>query len=816
MKLRKPFVYLFVFVLILCLTYYVSAYYFGSEIKNSFTQKIARYNQASDQLNLKLVEYQQGIIKSEAKVSISYNDSNPILMKFVIIHQPVIYNSYTKTKPKGLYFFNVITQFTIMTEFLGQQTDFFHYTLLIDPKQDIKLNLTLDNISYVFYRLLGFNSNDVTYLDAYAEINLSEEGIDFEIIGQGKNLYSKDNLYQVAESQFSLNYNLYLSPFEQLGNIKKQYWKNKLQLNITAQNIVTNPESGYEMTLEKPKLMMEFDGELAQLLEILEGNNSLNDLLRIENNYHIAASLDNSKAQILTPYKDYIKLENLSTQIEIENNSSTRAAKGLFKLNNLNLKSITDNLSTNNIKFNFKMDVADELIDQFIELSDEYQSNLNDLAVMLFDKYNLVSINTSIGLDNLNGEGLILGKLTTDKLNFDFDLSKEKSKQDQIAGLKLLANKFFWQMGDANFKINIQDLNLNFDSSLNLTEYMDVITSSNDAMYDTNAKLVFNIPKFELFLPGFSFSADALQTNSDFRLNKDITGYLNNIFNIDKLQLKTDSLTVDIRSIQSKSAMQQVYKFMLAGINSVTTSSSNFKYKKNQLSINNLKYDSKSNLLNETLEYFNNLDIQALAINKNQMGDLSLRNRFYDINLKAYEELMVKLNLLSLNQADTQYLNSSEINNEFLGTIVHFLDKGLRIDNTLYMGFKNDRNIFDKAIKFYNKLALENKSQEIRKINDINDLITKTELIFNIDISKQYLEGLIKSINSQDIHNLYKNLQYVGVLKYKDDISKLEIKYKHPEILVNNHNLSYWQEQLKARNNREGYFKKLQNKKGGD
>lgn len=853
MKFRNLLIYLLILVMSIWVAYYSSAYYFGLQVKNNFIEKIARYNQPSKQLNINVIEYQQGILSSEAKISVSYNNLSPLLIKFKIVHQPIIYNNYIETKPKGFYLFNVLTQFTILTEFLDQKTDLFQHTILIDPEQDIKLQLTLDKIAYVFYRLLGFYSDDINYLDAYAELRLDNNSLNFEIKGQGKNLYSHDNLYLVDSSKFKIEYNLYLSPNDDSKNVETKYWKNKITFDISAMNIGTNPDSGYELLFSQPKLAIEFEGELDHLLEIIHGKNSLNDLLVADKHFNMVARLHNDSTRLLTPYKDQITLGDLFTQVQIENNNISRVVNGSFKLDNLNLRSITDNLSTNNINVLFKVDVADQLIEQFIELSgnkssdvseDRYHSSLIDLTKVLLDNYNLVSVNSSLELNNLAGTGLILGKLSADKFKLDFDSSKESSSQDQIASLKFLADKFLWQMSDANFRINIQDLNLNFNSLLNLSEYMDTITASKDTAYNTNVKLILNTPKFELSLPEFNFSIDGMQANSDFELNKDITGHLNNIFNIDKFQLKVDGFTADIDNLKSKSSMQQVYKFILAGINTITTNKSDFKYKDNQLSINNFKYDSKSKLANENLEYFNDLDVQAVQINKNKIGDVSLKNRFYDISLNDYEELMVQLNSLSLNKEYTENLTSNEINNEILNSIINFLDKGLSIDNTLYMGIRNgDNNLrqvtqdsssqaklnnndeYKKAIKFYNKLRFKDQSHALSNIQSkqltqgsvsntdisfVNDIVAKSELEFVIDVSRQYIEELIDVIKNQDINNLYKNLQYVGVLKYTDDIARLDVEYKHPDIFINGKSLDYWRQQLKSRNNREDYFDKLQ------
>lgn len=847
--MRKSLIYTLIIAVLVTGSFYLSSYYMGIQVKEKLYDIVNDYDNAESGLSLKIIDYQKGLLRSLAKIRVGHHDFNSFDVDLNIQHKPIFY--HTDIDNKGnVYFLKLLVDARVWSSFLDKSTELFRNVSVIDANKNLDINFKLSDLTLALYQLIGFNVTNYDTKDADANFKIVDNLLSLSITGDTNNLVSE--YYSAEKSSYKIGYILYLD------KKNNNYLKNTLNLEFSLKVLSTKKaeDIDYKLFSDKGKLNIAVKSSLSDFISLVSGNTSLEEFILNDRDYELITNFDTTNTSIINQYNEKFDTSDLKLKMLFKNEKLINTFESDIDLNGLAITTQIDKVNLGRLKHKLNIDSDHELVSNLMGADTESFSLFDKIFL---DKNNNFHYQYSLDIQNLVANGLLTGDLNLH--DFLFSSSLVNTLKDKVLTSDFKLGDFAWSYNDMGMEFNIEKSNIDFSGNFNLSQYLRALVSENNEVYDADYKISMDLPALAIKSNNFTVSLQQIKGSSDFKLSRDIPGFLNTDFSMQSLLMKSKELLVSIKDLSSTSNMKQVYKFVLSGDSNFYLNHIGFDYMGNNLSLDKINYNSVSGLDNKKLEYINKLKVDDLKINNSKLGQLAFNNRFYNIDLASYEQLMLNMN--SLRFGKKQELESEyDVNKEITTIVDDFLSSGLDVDNYLYLGFKTDtqRKINNKqnkktdkkfdlskieqdgdnnnnlaelgnAVKIYNYLNVSNENKgnnkkEKRELLDdslkqnnqeltLDYFLNKLNIAVEVNIDKDYLEQLLKMINSEKLFNLYANAKAIGMLKFENNHAELVFIYENPEFIINGKSFNYWNDKIKARSNRESYFDKLKRQQKG-
>jgi serine/threonine protein phosphatase PrpC len=361
----------------------------------------------------------------------------------------------------------------------------------------------------------------------------------------------------------------------------------------------------------------------------------------------------------------YINNNNLSTKTQEFNNNTMQ----LYNYNNNNYMIQAPKTDINYIKRNESKDNYRNIIKN-IDINMDYQEINNNL------------INNNIKITNNTND---------DDISY-FDISNFKSMKNN--NVKMTTNPNY---NIKNFSFNSDTINNNNNSR-----------KSSKVKNKINSRIPYNKDKI--------FISD-IKLNNDFKFN---TG--NTKKTMSKIPINMKKKLNETQKIQ-KDDESIINEKLLYNTNTFTNKDALIEYEENKTyRINDTcKFINKDNNLDDTSENFEYKDIKKMNSDINNNSKFKFSTERNDTPKNNIKTKIKKLNILSINNTDHNYLNNENIND-------------INID---YLS-KRSKNVKDKKIIYKHSKAKSNliNKQIIKDINKENEKIEENDLNEKINLVK--------------------------------------------------------------------------------
>ena len=364
----------------------------------------------------------------------------------------------------------------------------------------------------------------------------------------------------------------------------------------------------------------------------------------------------------------YINNNNLSTKTQEFNNNTMQ----LYNYNNNNYMIQAPKTDINYIKRNESKDNYRNIIKN-IDINMDYQE-------INIDNNNLINNNIKI-TNNTNDDDISY-----------FDISNFKSMKNN--NVKMTTNPNY---NIKNFSFNSDTINNNNNSR-----------KSSKVKNKINSRIPYNKDKI--------FISD-IKLNNDFKFN---TG--NTKKTMSKIPINMKKKLNETQKIQ-KDDESIINEKLLYNTNTFTNKDALIEYEENKTyRINDTcKFINKDNNLDDTSENFEYKDIKKMNSDINNNSKFKFSTERNDTPKNNIKTKIKKLNILSINNTDHNYLNNENIND-------------INID---YLS-KRSKNVKDKKIIYKHSKAKSNliNKQIIKDINKENEKIEENDLNEKINLVK--------------------------------------------------------------------------------
>ena len=395
------------------------------------------------------------------------------------------------------------------------------------------------------------------------------------------------------------------------------------------------------------------------------GNQIINNNI---NNINYYTSSRNVKEIRNTNNNIYINNNNLSTKTQEFNNNTMQ----LYNYNNNNYMIQAPKTDINYIKRNESKDNCRNIIKN-IDINMDYQE-------INIDNNNLINNNIKI-TNNTNDDDISY-----------FDISNFKSMKNN--NVKMTTNPNY---NIKNFSFNSDTINNNNNSR-----------KSSKVKNKINSRIPYNKDKI--------FISD-IKLNNDFKFN---TG--NTKKTMSKIPINMKKKLNETQKIQ-KDDESIINEKLLYNTNTFTNKDALIAYEENKTyRINDTcKFINKDNNLDDTSENFEYKDIKKMNSDINNNSKFKFSTERNDTHKNNIKTKIKKLNILSINNTDHDYLNNENIND-------------INID---YLS-KRSKNVKDKKIIYKHSKAKSNliNKQIIKDINKENEKIEENDLNEKINLVK--------------------------------------------------------------------------------
>ena len=372
-----------------------------------------------------------------------------------------------------------------------------------------------------------------------------------------------------------------------------------------------------------------------------------------------------------------------------------------------------------------------------------YINNNNNLSTKTqeFNNNTMQLYNEIIKLNNYNNNNYMIQAPKTD-INY---IKRNESKDNYRNIIK-------------NIDINMDYQEINIDNNNLINNNIKITNNTNDddisyfdisnfkSMKNNNVKMTTN-PNYNI--KNFSFNSDTINNNNNSRKSSKVKNKINSRipYNKDKIFISDIKLNNDFKfntgntkktmskiPINMKKKLNETQKIqkddesivnekLLYNTNTFTNKDALIEYEENKTyRINDTcKFINKDNNLDDTSENFEYKDIKKMNSDINNNSKFKFSTERNDTPKNSIKTKIKKLNILSINNTDHNYLNNENIND-------------INID---YLS-KRSKNVKDKKIIYKHSKAKSNliNKQIIKDINKENEKIEENDLNEKINLVK--------------------------------------------------------------------------------
>ena len=310
-----------------------------------------------------------------------------------------------------------------------------------------------------------------------------------------------------------------------------------------------------------------------------------------------------------------------------------------------------------------------------------------------------------------------------------------------------------------NIDINMDYQEINIDNNNLINNNIKITNNTNDddisyfdisnfkSMKNNNVKMSTTNPNYNI--KNFSFNSDTINNNNNSRKSSKVKNKINSRipYNKDKIFISDIKLNNDFKfntgntkktmskiPINMKKKLNETQKIqkddesiinekLLYNTNTFTNKDALIEYEENKTyRINDTcKFINKDNNLDDTSENFEYKDIKKMNSDINNNSKFKFSTERNDTPKNSIKTKIKKLNILSINNTDHNYLNNENIND-------------INID---YLS-KRSKNVKDKKIIYKHSKAKSNliNKQIIKDINKENEKIEENDLNEKINLVK--------------------------------------------------------------------------------
>lgn len=799
--MRKSLIIILISILVLSLGFLATSYYMGLQVRNNIyavmnTNKAQGGEQAKIDIDIR--SYNLGIFSSTAEIFVQLQGYSPILINLDIVHKPIMYHN-------KLSIFKLLIISHVSQEFLDQKKELFSHVAVANLFGPITINFNLELASQIFYKIIGFYSSEPKYQDSEVTLTLDKNSMNVTVSGQGVNLISENATYKMDTSEFKISGNFVINQNPEESN--KQ--ENSYSVELKATNVVTSDFVDTKVSLSDPNLLINYKGDLFEFIDFLKSIDSFWQIAQHDQNINAQISIKNSQAKLTNHYKDELILNDLVWQSSLINKQQANT----IKIGSMAINTIADKLKLDNLSFILSINDIDST--KFNDYFTYNSLDLKSLVGFIFSEEFPMKFYVDFNVDKILGNGLLLGKLDLSDLKLYLNLNDKQliqvgDKNNVVFNWNFSINKWTWQLQDSYYKLKLKDAQLAFTGDINLSQYFSSLEKNENDLYETSYNYSINMPELEAVLSNkktsYKFGCNQLDSKGLFKLDMVNNGYLNNSFSVDKIFYMSPDIALELGKSSAESDMMQQYKFVLTGKNTLDFSNLNLKLSDSNFAAVKFNYQGLSQFEQSKLRYTNELNISNLIYNTLPIGDIKFENKFSEIKISDYEDLMSMLNLIYINlvlldedqaPSDMQ-LRINELTEE---AVMIFLSQGLSIDNSLSLKeLSNNQNILIK-----NKIdfpRIDQKVIDASNTKDLNNLVTtRFQTSFNLDFNKQYIEKLIKAANNPELADYYQQAQIINLINFNsvDNKASMNAIFQKTGLLLNDKPISYWQEQIRKK-----------------
>ena len=476
-------------------------------------------------------------------------------------------------------------------------------------------------------------------------------------------------------------------------------------------------------------------------------NNFMGNYIILKNNMHHGKSSSYSSMKNIFQKENQIILEN-------DNNNYTNQINN-YKNYKVQIPIQTD-LDINNYYNRYNVTnnfYGNQIINNNINNINYYTSSRNVKEIGNIN--NNIYINNN---NNLSTKTQEFNNNTMQLYNYNNNNYMIQAPKTDINYIKRNESKDNYRNIIKNIDINMDYQEINIDNNNLINNNIKITNNTNDddisyfdisnfkSMKNNNVKMTTN-PNYNI--KNFSFNSDTINNNNNSRKSSKVKNKINSRipYNKDKIFISDIKLNNDFKfntgntkktmskiPINMKKKLNETQKIqkddesivnekLLYNTNTFTNKDALIDYEENKTyRINDTcKFINKDNNLDDTSENFEYKDIKKMNSDINNNSKFKFSTERNDTPKNNIKTKIKKLNILSINNTDHNYLNNENIND-------------INID---YLS-KRSKNVKDKKIIYKHSKAKSNliNKQIIKDINKENEKIEENDLNEKINLVK--------------------------------------------------------------------------------
>jgi len=480
-------------------------------------------------------------------------------------------------------------------------------------------------------------------------------------------------------------------------------------------------------------------------------NNFMGNYIIQKNNMHHGKSSTYSSMKNIFQKENQIILEN-------DNNNYTNQINN-YKNYKVQIPIQTD-LDINNYYNRYNVTnnfYGNQIINNNINNINYYTSSRNVKEIRNINNNIYINNNNNNNNNNLSTKTQKFNNNTMQLYNYNNNYMIQASKTD-INYIKRNESKDNYRNIIKNIDINMDYQEINIDNNNLINNNIKITNNTNDddisyfdisnfkSMKNNNVKMTTNT---NYNIKNFSFNSDTINNNNNSRKSSKVKNKINSRipYNKDKIFISDIKLNNDFKfntgntkktmskiPINMKKKLNETQRIqkddesiinekLLYNTNTFTNKEALIEYEENKTyRINDTcKFINKDNNLDDTSENFEYKDIKKMNSDINNNSKFKFSTERNDTPKNNIKTKIKKLNILSINNTDHNYLNNENIND-------------INID---YLS-KRSKNVKDKKIIYKHSKAKSNliNKQIIKDINKENEKIEENDLNEKINLVK--------------------------------------------------------------------------------
>ncbi len=785
--MRKSLIRILILVIFFAVLYISASYYMGVQAERKLAALARSYN--SDLIKVDVKTFDKGIFRSNAELEVQFEDYNKFNLNLELFHAPIFLYKDTENHTR-LYFLKSLVNIMVVQNFLQEQVEIISNTSVIDILRPVNIDIRLTGLTKLVFAAFGLTSPNVENDDAFINIKLEPEKIIFLLSGKAVNQVSKK--YYIDNSQYQLSLKLQKTKLDKLEPSK---WQSKITANFLADTVKINQDEDVnkEIAILQPNVIIAYTGSIRNLLD-LYAKKSLwlitSEIILADQYQDFSVEAKANKINYNNNLKDSINISLPSFAFSLRSFQDKIEFSNKAVMSNFTFTSKTDQLSSENLNFALDLGIDKDVL---IDYDKDELVNLGDMISNVLNKtYETSSVPLEIkknfAVNNLVGDGLLIGKLNLDNYNSELIITNDLKDKENQSTITYNANleKFILKTEALNSNLDVYLKSLHTKNIFNISEYLNYLAGQSNDVYHIDLESKVDLPRIKWIANTSKVAILDFSYNFMFKLDPLMKGFLNSDSKLAVLNLGYNNESLLLNGLGYKSAMQQSYKHLLTGLNDFRIDKININYDNNILSLANFQVINKSDKVNNNLSYGNRIIADNINLNNNALGFIKYKDSYYNIKAQEYLDFITQASATNLEDLlKPQNVNEINLNNT---QINQFLASGMTADNSIYLGQAKESIMLINSLKVKPKF----KSNSKKTADDRYDILSQLQLNTSLVLSKNYTDKLIELTNNEQVKEQYLTWQKVGLIDFRNNIAKINIIYDHNQLTLNGSLLENW------------------------